>query len=115
MKRLIEFDLQDGGVIVVEVDEPEPEGGFELTARPGGIVTRTGQTFEDMLERIKPAASAIIGKLRGLSDPPDEMTVEFGLKMSAEAGAVIAVAGAEANYKVTLSWKRKPSKKDRKP
>jgi hypothetical protein len=113
MKRLIEFDLQEGGAIVVEVDEPEPEGGFELTARPGEIVAKTGQTFENLLDRIRPAASAIIGKLRALSDAPDEMTVEFGLKMSAEAGAVIAAASAEANYKVTLSWKREQSVKDR--
>jgi len=36
--------------------------------------------------------------------------VEFGLKMSAEAGAVVAAAGAEANYKVTLTWKREQKK-----
>lgn len=115
MKRLIEFDLQEGGVIVVEVDEPEPVSGFELTGHPGEIVTKTCQTFETVLERIKPTASAIIGKLRSLSDPPDEMTVEFGLKMSAEAGAVIAAAAAEANYKVTLAWKRQHPKNDHKP
>lgn len=105
MKRLIEFPLEDGGSIVVEVDEPEPEGGVVRAARPGEIAAKAGQTFEAALERIKPAAGAIIAKLRSLSDPPDELEIEFGLKMSAEAGAVVAAAGAEANYKVTLTWK----------
>ncbi len=106
MKRLIEFPLEDGNSITVEVDELEPEGGVVRAARPGEIAAKAGQTFEAALDRIRPAASIIITKLRALSDPPDEMTVEFGLKMNAEAGAVIAAAGAEANYKVTLKWKR---------
>jgi len=107
MKRLIEFPLQDGGAIVVEVDEPAPKGGVVRAARPGEIAARAGQTFEDTLEKIKPAAQAIIAKLRGLSDPPDEIGVEFGVKLSAEAGAFVASASAEANYKVTLKWTKK--------
>ena len=112
MKHLIEFPLEDGGSIVVEVDEPAPEGGVVRAARPGEIAATAGQTFEAALERIKPAAGTIIAKLRGLSDAPDEVLVEFGLKLSAEAGVFVAAAGVEANYKVTLKWKREPSKSD---
>ena len=110
MKRLIEFDLEDGGSIVVEVDEPEAPGGVMRAARPGEVMEKAHQSFEAALDRIRPAASTIIKKLRGLHDPPDEVEVEFGLKMSAEAGAVVAAAGAEANYKVTLTWKREQRK-----
>ncbi|MFQ6015374.1 MAG: CU044_2847 family protein [Anaerolineae bacterium] len=106
MKRLIEFPLDEGGSIVVEVDEPVPEGRVTRAVRPGEIAAKAGQTFETALERIKPAAGAIITKLRSLSDPPDEVKVEFGLKMNADAGAIVASAGVEANYKVTLTWKR---------
>ena len=103
MKRLIEFPLQAGGSVIVEVDEPAPEGGVVRAARPGEIAARAGQTFEDTLDKIKPAAQAIIAKLRSLSDPPDEV----GVKLSAEARTFVASAGAEANYKVTLKWKKK--------
>ncbi len=106
MKRLVEFPLVSGGSIVVEVDEPDSESGVVRAARPGEIAARAARTFEDALEPIKPAAGAIVAKLRSLSDPPDEMEVEFGLKMTAEASAVVAAAGVEANYKVTLKWKR---------
>ena len=37
MKHLIEFPLEDGDVILVEVDEPEPQGGVMHAARPGEI------------------------------------------------------------------------------
>jgi hypothetical protein len=32
--------------------------------------------------------------------------VEFGVTLSAEAGAFIAAAGTAANFKVTLTWHR---------
>ena len=116
MKRLIEFPLEEGGSIVVEVDEPVPEGGVVRAARPGEIAAKAGQTFEAALERIKPLAGTIIAKLRGLHDPPDEAVVEFGLKMSGQAGSVVvASVGAEAHYKVTLTWRRekKEGKKEK--
>ncbi len=104
MKRLVQFPLEDGGVIWVEVDVPEGPG--MVPAARGEVVERAQETFEVALDRVRPAAQAIIGKLRALHDPPDEIQVEFGLKLSAEAGALIAATGAEANYKVTLTWKR---------
>lgn len=109
MKRLIEFPLEDGTSILVEIDEPEPEGGVVRAARPGEVVARAQQTFSEALDKVKPAASTIIQKLRGLSDPPDEIEVEFGLKLSAEAGAFVAAAGIDANYTVTLKWRKAPS------
>ena len=105
MKQLVEFELEEGGTILVEVDAPQ-EAGMVKAARGGEVVQRAQQTFEAALDKVRPAAAAIIKKLRTLHDPPDEIEVEFGLKMSAEAGAVVASAGVEANYKVTLTWKR---------
>lgn len=106
MKRLVEFPLEAGGAVIVEVEEAELEAGVVRASRPGEIAARAAQTFEAALEKIKPAASAIIAKLRSLSDPPDEMEVEFGLKLSAEAGAVVASSSIQAHYTVTLKWKR---------
>ncbi|HKZ86256.1 MAG TPA: hypothetical protein VJ793_21695 [Anaerolineae bacterium] len=50
MKRLIKFPLQDGGSVIVEVDEPLPEGVVEA-ARPGEVVAKAKETLEDALER----------------------------------------------------------------
>jgi hypothetical protein len=60
VKRLIEFPLEGEGTILVEVDEPEPKGGVVQAGRPGEVAVRASQTFEAALERIKPAAGAII-------------------------------------------------------
>ena len=108
MRQLVQFPLEDGGSILVEVEMPEGTG--MVPAARGEVAQRAQQTFEAALEKVRPAAQAIIKKLRALHDPPDEIEVEFGLKMSAEAGAVVAAAGVEANYKVTLTWKRETEK-----
>jgi len=105
MKHLVEFPLEDGTTILVEVDDSET-GSVVRSGRVGDVVSKSQKTFEEAMDKVKPAASAIIAKIRSLHDAPDEVEVEFGLKMSADAGAFVASAGVEANYKVTLKWKK---------
>jgi hypothetical protein len=44
-----------------------------------------------------------------LVEPPDEVAVEFGVKMTVETGAVIAKASTDANFKINLTWKKSPT------
>ena len=106
MKRLVEFPTESGENILVEVDDMEAAGG---TTRRGlstsSVVERAQTSFEDALDTAQPVASGLIGKLRSIADPPDEVQVEFGLSLSANVGTVlVAGASAGANYKVTLKW-----------
>lgn len=104
MKRLVEYSLEAGGSITVEVDE---DLVGVAPASPGDNVVKATQTFEKALDGIKPIAQVILDKLKsGLTEAPHEIEVEFGLKMSAVAGVVVASASVEANYTVTLKWKR---------
>jgi mevalonate kinase len=105
MKRLIEYTLENGGSIVIEVDEPAQDG--VTRAGRGDVVEKATQKFEETLQRVKPATLAIISTLRELSDSPDEASVEFGVKLGSKAGVVIASAEAEANFVFKLTWKRK--------
>ncbi len=106
MKRLIEYPLKDGGAILIEVDEPDTEG-VTRAGRFGDVAEKAQQTFETAIERIRPAAATIITKLSDLAEAPEQIQVEFGLKLSAKAGAFIASADSEANFKITMTWKRK--------
>ncbi len=107
MKQLVEFPLEGGGSIVVEVDKPTGDASRLRSANPNELVEKAKQTLETSLEKVRPAAAAIISRLRTISEPPDEIGVEFGIKLSADAGVILASAGAEANFTVTLTWKRK--------
>jgi hypothetical protein len=109
VSHLLELPLQDGGSVHVEVlgDEPVVDG-LVPAARGQALATAAAAelSFEQALDRIRPAADALIGRLRTLATRPDEVEVSFGLRMSAKAGAVIAVSGAEANFTVALRWTR---------
>jgi NTP-dependent ternary system trypsin peptidase co-occuring protein len=105
MGRLVEFPLQDGGTVLIEVTDvvagPTTRG---LGSR--GVVEQARQTFDDAVRQVQPAAQALISQLRSLADGPDEVGVEFGLELNAEAGAFIASASTTANFKVSLVWRR---------
>jgi hypothetical protein len=105
VKGLTQFTLADGSTILVEVDDATPTEAVR-GIRPSDAAEKAQVLFEEALEKIKPAAGAIVSKLRDLTEPPQQVGLEFGIKLSAAAGAFIASAGSEANFKVTLSWTR---------
>ena len=102
MQHLVEFPLQEGGSIVVMVDEPESAGTIRA-AREGAIV-KAKQTFEEALNGVLPVTKSLVEKLRSIGNKPDEIEINFGVKLSTSAGAVIAAASAEANFDVTVRW-----------
>jgi Trypsin-co-occurring domain 1 len=110
---LIEFPLDTGGVVLVEGtgrSRDSADYGDEPTRglRSGTeeIVARAGDTFEAALTRIQPVALSLISGFRSIADAPEEIEVCFGVQLRADFGAVIARAAGEANFNVTLRWKR---------
>jgi hypothetical protein len=103
MGRLVEFGLPDGDTVLVEVAGPQVP---TVRGMDGGAITERAQmTFEAAVGRIKPAVQGMIGQLHGLSEEPDEVRIEFGLDLHAEAGAFVAQASADANFAVVLTWR----------
>lgn len=106
MSRLVEFPLEEGGSVLVQVDD-SPSGGASTRGWGDRTVTEQAQqTFEQAIARIEPAAQAMVSRLRSLIDAPDEVEIEFGLELSAQAGAFIAAASSGANFRVSLIWRR---------
>jgi hypothetical protein len=107
VERVIEVPLDGGGSVLVEVAPDELDrDGLVPAARGDALAVAAELSFEQALDRIRPAADAMVGKLRSIATRPDEITVTFGLRMSAKAGALIAASGAEANFTVALRWTR---------
>jgi|SRR6266496_1154856 hypothetical protein len=106
MKHLVAFPLEDGGSIVVEIDEPETGG--TVRASREDTIEKAKETLEDALSKVLPVTRSVVEKLRNLGNRPDEIEVTFGVKLSTVAGAIIASASAEANFGVTVRWTEKP-------
>jgi Trypsin-co-occurring domain 1 len=106
MRQLVEFGLQEGGMVLVEVDDATA-GAVTRGRRPAEIVTRAGASLEQVLGRVGPAVGGIVSELRSTADWPDEVEVEFAIKLSGDANVIIARSGGEANFRISLRWSRR--------
>lgn len=102
MKRYIKFPTKDDESITVEVELEDEGYGNVKAGRADDVAEQAEETFEEALASIRPATEAVIDHLRDLQ--PKEAAVEFGIKLDANAGAIIASASATSNFKVTLKW-----------
>ncbi len=105
MKHFVEYPLDDGGHIVIEVDEPESEG--TVRAARGGKLALAKETLEEALQKVLPAAKAVVEKVKSIETDADEIEVAFGIRLNSTFSAVISSVSAEANFAVTLRWQHK--------
>lgn len=101
MDGLVEFRTEDGALVVVEAADDDP--GARLVSRGDGPAQAT-RTFERALDGVRAAAESALRVFREGSLRPDGVEIEFGVKMAAETGAIIAKGTAEGHLVVRLSW-----------
>lgn len=106
MSELVEYELADGTRVLVEVEETRVAGPVTRGGRRLEEVVKADGTLEQALRRIGPVTVAAFDQLRQLADPPDEIDIEFGVKLHADLGAIIARTGGEANFQIALRWRR---------
>jgi hypothetical protein len=105
MAYVIEIPVEAGGRLLVQVGADDLPGTLELASlRPGDVVARARESVEAAIDQIKPAIDAVAGRLRAMA--AEAVTVEFGIVLGAETGAVVAKGSAEVHFNVTLSWQR---------
>ncbi|MYV56448.1 CU044_2847 family protein, partial [Streptomyces sp. SID3212] len=101
MTALMEFTTDSGARVMVEVDRDAP--GARPVSR-GNSLAQAGRTFDEALVGIRAAAESALAVFRDGPLKPDSVELEFGVKLMAEAGAVIAKSSAEGHLTVKLSW-----------
>ncbi|MEU0459696.1 CU044_2847 family protein, partial [Streptomyces sp. NPDC006129] len=72
--------------------------------RPSPSRCRAADTLRSAVDRVRPAVSDIVDSLRSMPRRPDRITLEFGVKVTAEAGVVVARTAAEAHFTVGVEW-----------
>jgi hypothetical protein len=101
----MEVPLEDGAVLLVEVDREDVPGGVALaSAEQGAAAAKSSQSLSKSLEQLKPVLRTVKEHL--VASMPEHYTVEFGVKFGGESGIVLAKGTTEANMKITLTWDR---------
>jgi len=115
MSKYIDSVLGDNSILRIEIadDKLEPLGN-------GKVVKAS--SHRELAEKAQGAFSYIITTARSiaiefgnnfgqLNNPPDEVKFAFGIKINANADIVIAKAGAESQFSVSMTWKQRASPK----
>ena len=108
---MAQFEVQgDDDVILVD---------FRSTSASGLLPVSRGvkEIYEESVENSKRAIDRAMDTMRGMArktmatikdipitERPNSISVTFGIKLDAEAGAMVAKAGVEASINVTMTW-----------
>ncbi len=130
--KFLEIPVEEYGVVKVAIEPIEPnhlskdlgvreippsEAEYEELARPpremveAGIAVATS-AFDRVSATVSTLAQGLQHSLQEVTF--DEAAAEFGLAIKGDAGVVLAQAGVEAAVKVTLTWKKAPSRPEEK-
>ncbi|MFC9328513.1 CU044_2847 family protein [Kitasatospora sp. NPDC057015] len=119
MGESIELKLADGTGVLVEVvaghRAPDSGGGSDADLPAGtapvvpvGRATRavaaTGQALADVLRPLGGVLDSVHSAVTAAVRPPDEVSVELGIKLTQDLKLGIASAGGEATITVRATW-----------
>ncbi|MCX4995876.1 CU044_2847 family protein [Streptomyces longwoodensis] len=116
--RVARIALPDGTPVWARIS-----GTDELAAPPGqlsfsdtGFTERVEASVESLHALVTGVAHSLAGPLRAVR--PDEVSVEFGIELTAKAGKVVGLLAdgeAKAGITVTLTWNGSPPHPDSAP
>jgi hypothetical protein len=105
-KSLIEFEIDGGNMIIFEgVNDQKPDDLNFVALNDNADPTPAQKTLRQAIDTAKSAAELVFNSFKEMNSP-DEINLEFGIKMAAKSGVIIASAETEANFKISLKWKK---------
>lgn len=102
MTEVVRFAAAEGVSVLVEADEET--FGVERVSRGADGTIQATQPLQQALGSARATVGSALAALEGLGF--DELVLEFGIKLHAEAGALIARTSAEGHLTVTARWGR---------
>jgi Trypsin-co-occurring domain 1 len=101
VRRIISVPLQAGGTVAIEVEDSTPVTRGDASR---SVIQKSLDSFEKAIATVQPVAVAVVQQFASTVAGTNSVKVKFGLKFSAEAGAIIASASSDANFEIEVSW-----------
>jgi len=89
--------------VVIEAFDNTPQSG-PVSRR--GVVEDTGKTLENALAQLNEILGPLRSQVKAQLADAEEIVIEFGLKITAEANLVVAKSELEGNFKIAVKWKK---------
>ena len=108
---MAQFEVQDDDdVILVEFASTSTSGLRQVSRGPKEMYEESVENSKKAIKRAMITMRAMAQKTMAtikdipVTERPKSISVSFGIKLDAEAGAVVAKAGVEASINVTMTW-----------
>jgi hypothetical protein len=98
----VKYELDDGSVILFETDKSDLVSSYS-----GDDDAISRGRLDERFRGIAQTAQQLLRSTRAVMTDVDEVTLTFGVKVSADAGFVFAKAKFEGAIDVTLTWKQR--------
>lgn len=111
MSELIRFTLDNGGSVLVRQITVAPSRDVGGPIRTGRSSDRVGEQIREASQTLQTALTPVVSISQALSEQlrkvsPQSIEVEFGVELSAEAGALLAQVSGGCHLQVKLIWSR---------
>ena len=97
------FQLDEDAPILVEFT-PQSQSENTASLMRTDLEERSAEAIHHAMNTLRNMAQQVIETLNTLDDQPDQVEVEFGLKLNWEGQAAIAHNSERANFKVKMTW-----------
>lgn len=94
MSQVVRYVVDDGAVVVFEIEPPEEfaqASSDQIVGRVRDAIGPAVEAAREVLDRVK-------------EHGPREVEVKFGIKVSGTMNWLVAKAATEGNFEVTLKW-----------
>jgi Trypsin-co-occurring domain 1 len=102
--QLVAISIGSNRTVVVETEDPRADRAGAVAR--GDVITHAKQTFENFVAEVADIVEPLQQSLREKVAEAHEITIELGVKLSAELGVIVAKSQAEANFKISVTWKK---------
>src|SRR3954447_896550 len=89
---------------LVLVEFPVEGGVHQIARSPEELARKSGEALDQAVESIQGMTARFRRAVEGMVERPSSVELEFGLKLTAEAGAIISKVSGEASLNVRLTW-----------
>jgi hypothetical protein len=112
MSQILEVTVADK-TLYFEVDDGQ-SFSYERTDSEKKGLSRLPDAFDKVIDTIDSMSKELVSKIKKFDRDiaPDEFEIQFGVKISAEAGAVVAKTAGESQISVKMTYKHKKETSD---
>ena len=104
------FTIDEHAPILVEFAPAPGVTRTALQTSPADLAEQSRKALDSAMSTIHAVAQRVTATIDAISDRPSTVEVDFGLKLTAGAGALIASASTEASFIVKMTWTHKEPK-----